>query len=61
MEGELKARYVYDKVEVEEYDDGVYVGTGVWPFYAEFREAEVQIFRDKDGKIVAIDLVYKDE
>ncbi|EZQ11375.1 MULTISPECIES: hypothetical protein [Acidianus] len=46
------------QVEIREFDDGVYISFGGEPFNAESHDANVQIWRDKDGRIVAIDIFY---
>lgn len=61
MGGEFRAKYRYRYVEFHEFDDGVFIDTGSEPHDVEYREAEVQIWRDRDGKIVAIDFTYKED
>lgn len=49
------------QVEIREFEDGIYIDLGGVPTYAESHEANVQIWRDKENKIVAIDIFYEDE
>ncbi len=60
MPGELRAKYRYRFMEIYEFDDGVFVETYNEPYDVEYKEGEIQIWRNKDGKIVAIDVTYRD-
>ena len=46
------------EVKVKRYKDGVMIDLGGSPYNVEYHDANVQIWSDKDGKIVAIDIVY---
>ncbi len=48
------------KCEIEEYEDGVFIDFGGKPYDVEYHDAGVQIWRDRAGRIVAIDIVYED-
>jgi hypothetical protein len=48
-------------VRVKEYEDGVFIDFGGKPYDVEYHDANVQVWRDREGKIVAIDIVYEDE
>ena len=52
----------YPRVEVREFDDGIFIrlSSGT-PQEVEYHEADVQVWRDKNGRIVAIDIVYTDD
>lgn len=43
---------------IKEFKDGVFINLGGSPYEVEYHDANVQIWRDKDGKIVAIDIAY---
>lgn len=46
---------------IKEYNDGISIDFGGSPYYVEYHDANVQIWRDKDGRIVSIDVVYEDD
>lgn len=46
---------------IREYNDGILIEFGGSPYDVEYHDANVQIWRDKDGRIVAIDIVYEDD
>ncbi|BCU70047.1 hypothetical protein [Stygiolobus caldivivus] len=48
------------RIEVEEFDDGVFIRFGGAPRDVEDHDATVQVWRDERGRIVAIDIVYLD-
>jgi hypothetical protein len=45
---------------IKEYNDGILIDFGGFPYYVEYHDANVQVWRDKDGRIVSIDIVYED-
>lgn len=46
---------------IKEYNDGILIDFGGSPYYVEYHDANVQVWRDKDGRIVSIDIVYEDD
>jgi len=58
LESALKGKYV----GIEEFDDGVFIDINSEEvFDNEVHEAVVEVFRDKNRKIVAIDIIYEDK
>ena len=58
LESALKGKYV----GIEEFDDGVFIDINSEEvFENEVHEAIVEVFRDKNKKIVAIDVTYEDK
>jgi len=58
LESALKGKYV----GIEEFDDGVFIDINSEEvFDNEVHEAMVEVFRDKNRKIVAIDITYEDK
>jgi len=52
---------ILDGVRYIEYGDGVMVIFSGKEYYTEYHDANVQIWRDENGRIVAIDIVYEDK
>ncbi|BBG23695.1 hypothetical protein IC006_0985 [Sulfuracidifex tepidarius] len=46
---------------IKQYDDGISVDFGGSPYYVEYHEGNVQVWRDEEGRIVSIDVVYEDD
>ncbi|MCY0882738.1 MAG: hypothetical protein OWQ50_02795 [Acidianus infernus] len=51
----------HSSFNVKQYNDGIFIDFGGSPYYVEHHVASVQIWRDKDGRIVSIDIVYEDD
>lgn len=50
-----------DKITIEEYNDGIFIKLFGRPYNVEYHDANVQIWRDENGKVVAISIVYEDD
>jgi uncharacterized protein YuzE len=48
------------KADVKQYDDGILIEFEGEPYDVVSREANVEIYYDRKGRIIAIDIVYKD-
>ena len=46
---------------IKQYNDGISIELDGSPYDVEYHNANVQIWRDRDGKIVAIDIVYEND
>ncbi len=46
------------RIQIREYKDGVMIDLGGESFNVEYHNANVQIWRDKYGNVVAIDITY---
>jgi len=58
LESALKEKYI----DIEEFDDGIFIDINrEEAFDNEVHEAMVEVFRDKNRKIVAIDITYEDK
>ncbi len=51
----------YIPPKIEEYEDGIIIDFGGSPYDVEYHDAMVQIWRDKRGNIVAIDISFSEE
>ena len=48
-------------MKIRQYKDGVMIDLGGEPFNVEYHNANVQVWRDKHGNIVAIDITYENK
>jgi len=48
-------------IMIREYEDGILIEFEGSPYDVEYHDANVQIWRDKNGKIVAIDIVFEND
>ncbi|MEM0174069.1 MAG: hypothetical protein QXV69_08795 [Sulfolobaceae archaeon] len=47
--------------KIEEYEDGILIDFGGSPYIVEYYDAMVQIWRDRKGNIVALDIIFSKE